>query len=174
MCIRDSYYDEQIQLVVDNLQSWYEENYGEGHLVKPFEETVEVTMVNYYDAALETNMATWNEWWGETLEHNRYVEAIEKALNIKINWMWLKNNADNGYVQQLRLSIAAGEIPDIFLVTDQTDLLQLAEADLIMPVDEVMENYFVTTDKEAMFSDGGMLKEMAKYDGKTYGIPRSV
>lgn len=131
-------------------------------------------MVNYYSANLETSMATWNKQWGETLEYNRYVEAIEKALNIKINYKWLKNSADSGYLQQVRLMIAASEIPDMFLVTDQTDLLQLAEAELIMPVDDIMDKYFTTNDKTAMFSDGGMLKEMAQYDGKTYGLPRSI
>lgn len=172
--VPDTYYAGQVQLVVDNLQSWYEQTYGEGDLVKPFEEPVEVTMVNYYNASVETPIATWNQQWGETLEYNRYVEAIEKALNIKINYKWLKNDADNGYVQQIRLMTAAGEMPDMFIVTDQTDLLQMAESGLIMPVDDVMDKYFTTNDKEAMFSDGGMLKEMATYEGKTYGIPRSI
>lgn len=168
------FYEQQIQLLVDTLQSYYEENYGEGALVAPYEEPVEVTIVNYYSSALETNMATWNEWWGETLENNRYVDAIERALNIKIKYAWLKNNADNGYVTQLRLAIASGEIPDVFLVTSQEDLIQLAESDLIMPVSDVIESSFVTKDKEMMASDGGMLYEMATYNGELYGIPRNI
>lgn len=168
------FYEQQMQLLVDTLQSYYEENYGEGALVAPYEEPVEVTIVNYYSSALETNMATWNEWWGETLENNRYVEAAERALNIKIKYAWLKNSADNGYVTQLRLAIASGEIPDMFLVTNQNDLIQLAESGLIMPVSDVIESSFVTKDKEAMASDGGMLYEMATYDGELYGIPRNV
>lgn len=167
------YYDEQMKLFLDNFQGWYDEK-GDGELVKPYEETVEVHMVAYYDSTVETNMATWNEWWGETLEYNRYIEAMETALNIDIVFDWMKNNADNGYTQQLRLAIAAGEIPDVFLVIDQTDMLQLAEAELIMPVDEIIEKYFTQEDKDIMFSDGGMLIEMAKYDGQTYGIPRNI
>ena len=151
------YLDKQVQLLADNLQKFYEENYGEGALVAPYDEPVEVTIVNYYNTALETNMATWNEWWGETLENNRYVQAAEKALNIKIKYQWLKNDADNGYVNQLRLSIAAGEIPDMFIVTNQNDLMQLAESDLIIPVDDVVDKYFTTWDKEIQNSDGGML-----------------
>ena len=141
------YLDKQVQLLADNLQKFYEENYGEGALVAPYDEPVEVTIVNYYNTALETNMATWNEWWGETLENNRYVQAAEKALNIKIKYQWLKNDADNGYVNQLRLAIAAGEIPDMFIVTNQNDLMQLAESDLIMPVEDVVDKYFTTWDK---------------------------
>ena len=72
------YLDKQVQLLADNLQKFYEENYGEGALVAPYDEPVEVTIVNYYNTALETNMATWNEWWGETLENNRYVQAAER------------------------------------------------------------------------------------------------
>ena len=170
----DTYYDEQVQLAVDNMVKWYEEKYGEGSLLTKYDEPVTVNMVNYYSTALETNMATWNAQWGETLEYNRYVEVLERVFNIKVNYLWLKNSADNGYVQQLRLAIAANELPDIFLVTDQTDMLQLAEAELIMPVDDIIDKNFTTLCKETMSSDGGMLLEMAKYDGKTYGIPRNI
>ncbi|WP_102410929.1 extracellular solute-binding protein [Beduinella massiliensis] len=168
------FYEQQIQLLTENLQKWYEENYGEGALVAPYDEPVEVNIVNYYNTTLETNMATWNEWWGETLEKNRYTEAIERALNIKINYLWLKNDADKGYINQLRLSTAAGEIPDMFIVTEQTDLIQLAEAGVIMPVEDVIDQYFTTKDKEIQNSDGGMLYEMATYEGQVYGVPCNV
>lgn len=167
------YYEEQIQLLVDNLQPWYEKTYGEGALVQPFEEPVKVRIVNYYDATLETNMATWNEWWGETLEKNRFSEAIKRALNIDIEYMWLKNGTTD-YATQLRLEIAAGNLPDMFLVTNQTDLLQLAESDLIRPVDDVIDKSFTSHMKEVINSDGGMLLEMATYDGKVYGIPQNI
>ena len=168
------YFDTQVQLLADNLQKFYEENYGEGNLVAPYDEPVEVTIVNYYNTNLETNMATWTDWWGETLENNRYVAAAEKALNIKIKYLWLKNDADKGYEKQLRLAITAGEIPDMFIVTNQNDLVQLAESGLIMPVDDVVDKYFTTWDKEIQSSDGGKLYEMAMYDGQCYGIPCNI
>ena len=168
------YFDTQVQLLADNLQKFYEENYGEGDLVAPYDEPVEVTIVNYYNTNLETNMATWTDWWGETLENNRYVAAAEKALNIKIKYLWLKNDADKGYEKQLRLAITAGEIPDMFIVTNQNDLVQLAESGLIMPVDDVVDKYFTTWDKQIQSSDGGKLYEMAMYDGQCYGIPCNI
>lgn len=168
------YYEQQIQLLVDNLEKWYEDEYGEGALVAPFEQTQKLTVVGYYDSTLEANMATWNEWWGETLENNRYTEAIRRALNIDIEYKWLVNSANNGYATKLRLEMAAGELPDMFLVTDQTDLMQLAEAGLIMPVDEVVEQYATTIDKDIQNSDGGMLYEMATAGGKVYGIPCNI
>lgn len=168
------FFDTQVQLLADNLQKFYEENYGEGALVAPYDEPVEVTIVNYYNTNLETNMATWTDWWGETLENNRYVAAAEKALNIKIKYLWLKNDADKGYEKQLRLAITAGEIPDMFIVTNQNDLVQLAESGLIMPVDDVVDKYFTTWDKEIQSSDGGKLYEMAMYDGQCYGIPCNI
>ena len=168
------YFDTQVQLLADNLQKFYEENYGEGDLVAPYDEPVEVTIVNYYNTNLETNMATWTDWWGETLENNRYVAAAEKALNIKIKYLWLKNDADKGSEKQLRLALTAGEIPDMFIVTNQNDLVQLAESGLIMPVDDVVDKYFTTWDKEIQSSDGGKLYEMAMYDGQCYGIPCNI
>ena len=168
------FFDTQVQLLADNLQKFYEENYGEGELVAPYDEPVEVTIVNYYNTNLETNMATWTDWWGETLENNRYVAAAEKALNIKIKYLWLKNDADKGYEKQLRLAITAGEIPDMFIVTNQNDLVQLAESGLIMPVDDVVYKYFTTWDKQIQSSDGGKLYEMAMYDGQCYGIPCNI
>lgn len=166
------YFEEQVQLLVDNLQAWYEENYGEGELLSAYDEPVNVKVVNYYNAATETNMATWNSWWGETLEDNRYAEAIRRAFNINIEYMWLKNIAD--YPTQLRLAITAGEVPDMFIVTDQNDLMQLAESELIMPIDDVVDKYFTTKDKEIQNSDGGMMYEMATYNGQAYGIPSSI
>ena len=160
MCIRDSlsasafaidqhepgFYEEQVQLAADSLQEWWEENYGEGDKVAPYEETVELSIVNYYNSNLEANMATWNEWWGETLEENRYVDAIARGLKIDLNYDWLVNSANDGYITKLRLEIAAGNIPDMFLVTSQTDLLQLAEAELIIPVEELIDTYFTSVD----------------------------
>lgn len=168
------FYEEQVQLAADNLQEWWEENYGEGDKVAPYEETVELSIVNYYNSNLEANMATWNEWWGETLEENRYVDAIARALNIDLNYDWLVNSANDGYITKLRLEIAAGNIPDMFLVTSQTDLLQLAEAELIIPVEELIDTYFTSVDRDIIYSDGGMMMEMATYDGQVYGIPRSI
>lgn len=167
-----TFYEDQMKLLVDNLQTWYEEKYGEGNLVKPFDETVTVHIVNYYTATLETNMATWKEWWGETLENNRYVDACKRALNIEIVYDWMKIDSD--YDAQLRLEITANKIPDMFLVRKQDDLMQLAEAEVIMPVDEVIEKYFTTHQKGVINSDGGKMLEKATYDGKAYGIPRSI
>lgn len=166
------YFEQQVQLLADSLQKWYEDNYGEGSLVAPYDEPVDVHIVSYYTATLEGNMATWNEWWGETLEHDRYVEAIRRALNINVIYDWLK--VDTDYKTQLRLAITAGEIPDMFIVTDQNDLMQLAESELIMPVDGIIDQFFTTKDKEIQASDGGMLYEMATYDGQVYGIPCNV
>lgn len=166
------YFEQQVQLLADNLQKWYEENYGEGDLVAPYDEPVDVHIATYYTATTEANMATWNEWWGETLDNDRYVEAIRRAFNINIIYDWQKNQTD--YETQLRLAITAGEIPDMFLVTDQNDLMQLAEAELIMPVNDVVETYFTTMDKDIQSSDGGMLYEMATYDGQIYGIPCNI
>lgn len=168
------FYEEQVQLAADNLQTWWEETYGEGDKVAPYEETVELSIVNYYNTNLEANMAIWNEWWGETLEENRYVDAARRALNIDIHYDWLVNTANDGYVTKLRLEIAAGNIPDMFLVTSQTDLIQLAESGMIMPVDDLIDTYFTTVDRDIIFSDGGMKAEMATYEGEMYGIPRSV
>ena len=67
-----------------------------------------------------------------------------------------------------------GDIPDMFIVTNQNDLVQLAESELIMPVDDVVDKYFTTWDKEIQNSDGGMLYEMASYDGQRYGIPCNI
>ena len=43
-----------------------------------------------------------------------------------------------------------------------------------MPIDDVVDKYFTTWDKEIQNSDGGMLYEMASYDGQRYGIPCNI
>ena len=167
------YLAKQMELMKENLIPYWEEK-GEGDIIKPYDEPVTVHVVNYYGSSTEANMAIWNEWWGETLENNRFAQACREILNIDIVYDWLANSADNGYITKMRLEMAAGNLPDVWLVTDQTDLLQLAANELIIPVDDVIKDTMTQEDQDIIFSDGGRLVEMASYEGKCYGIPRNI
>ena len=167
------YLAQQMQLMKDNLISYWEEK-GEGDIIKPYDEPITVHVVNYYGSTVEANMATWNEWWGETLENNRFIQACRDILNIDIQYDWLVNSADSGYVRKMRMEMAAGNLPDVWLVTDQTDLLQLAANEQIIPVDDIIKTTMTQEDQDIIYSDGGRLVEMASYEGQCYGIPRNI
>ena len=57
------------------------------------------------------------------------------------------------------------------LVTNQSDLAQLAESGMILDLTDMIDEYASTWDKETWQTDGGILMGMATYDDAVYGLP---
>ena len=162
-------WNSETQYILDNYSAFFEED-GLGDVMQPYEETVTLSLAKFYTAADETRVATFNERYGETFESNRWTYITENALNITFDYEWWALNGDD-YNQKLRLEMAAGNLPDVFTAT-QSDVLQLAEAGLIIDVSDLIEQYASTDLKEILSSDGGMGYDMVSYDGGVYGIPK--
>ncbi len=165
-------YEKNIQSLVDSMRTWFAAS-GETDKVTPYEETLKITMSNAYNTSIENAMPEWNKLYGESLYDNRYTDAILRALNIDIDYTWLaKDGAD--YDTQLRLAMTSNELPDIFLVRNQADLLQLAQAGLIWDLTDLIPQYGTKHDLEAWESADQALLKMATYEGRIYGMPSSV
>ena len=60
---------------------------------------------------------------------------------------------DDEYSQKINITIATGELPDIMSVT-ATQMVQLAEADLIADISDVYEAYAADFTKETLTQEG--------------------
>lgn len=130
----------------------------EGPLDK-YSETVEISTVLPENSGIE--------WQGEdSYEDNPWYRAYEERLNIKVVNDWVSND----YTTKLNLTIADGNLPDVFFVTGQ-QLQQLIDADLIWDLGEIFDTYASDTLKSYMELEADTF-ETGKRDGKLYGIPQ--
>ena len=164
-------WDEKIDTLVTSMRRYYEET-GETDKIAPYDETITVSYVNYYEPMTQDAMNTFTDEYGETWDRTRWTEAARRLYNMNLtaNW-WV---ADHQYEQRLRMDIISGELPDIFLVPDQEDLQVLAESGKIWNLSGLYGQYATQMDKASWESDGGYLLKMATFDGKLYGIPAGL
>ncbi len=98
--------------------------------------------------------------------NNSWYRAYKDRFNIQVENLWVSND----YNTKLNLAIASGELPDVFRVTGQ-QLVQLYEADAIMDITDVFDNYASDRLKEYMQNDVATF-DTAKFDDKLFAIPQ--
>lgn len=110
---------------------------------------------------------------GDTFEDNAYTRYLKERLNITISDAFEANGDD--YTRQVSLAMASGELPDIMLVNNWSDLQELAENDMIADLTALYQQYGSDRLKEIYASyddvfDGGAFGK-ATFDGKIYAMP---
>jgi putative aldouronate transport system substrate-binding protein len=161
-------WDFETNYVVEHFYEYFD-SIGEGDKVTPYDPPITVTTVRSYSAADEERVAKFNERYGETFDENRYSYINENALGINVNTKWWAQSTE--YMQKLRLDMTAGDLPDIFTITNQADVIQLAEAGMILELTDLLDEYAIDGHMETMLSDGGMGFDMVTTNGGIYGIP---
>ena len=164
-------YQDRTDYVVNNFASWAEEN-GLTKYLTPYDEPTTVTMVHGYSTAVENMMEKLGERYGETYNTNRWTDILSRCLNIEVKYDWWTH--DNDYSTKLRLTAADQDLPDVFVVTDQSDVAQLAEAGQIIPLNDLIENEALPEVKDRWFADGGLTLSMVTIDGQIYGYPQTL
>jgi len=114
----------------------------------------------------ETNNTTFPE--GDSLDNNIWSRTLEEEYGIKIDHSWVTHSSE--YVEKLNISIASGELPDVFEVTP-TQFRELAEAGALADLSEVYEEHITPLADQKLNEDGGVGLEMATVDGKLMGLP---
>jgi putative aldouronate transport system substrate-binding protein len=105
------------------------------------------------------------------MEKNRYTDAFKRAYNMDVVNKWIVPVED--YAQQVRLDMAANDLPDVFNVPSQYDLIQMANAGLIQEIGSLMSQYGDNVNL-GIWEDGkAALVQMASANGKIYGLPAS-
>jgi len=92
------------------------------------------------------------------------------GINVKVLWGVEKEQAE----QKMNLTIASGEIPDIMCVND-TQFMQLLKADMIMPLDDIIDKYASDEVKLSLQNEKAKVAtDICRVDGKLMAIPYSI
>lgn len=126
----------------------------------PYEEEVEVSQALYESLNID-----WRE--GDDYDHNPWVDAFKRNFNIKLKSAWVSNDYDT----KLNLSIADGDLPDIF-ACNAKQFQELKDADMIWDMTEAYEKYASDELKECMEAEPDTFNTAKGEDGKLYAIPK--
>jgi putative aldouronate transport system substrate-binding protein len=140
---------------------------GEADKIKGYDTPIKVTTALIDSAGMQTSFAAWKGLHGESAQMNRYLDAYKQAYNIDVSYKF----ASTEYTQQLRLNMAAGDLPDIFSVQNRQDLYEMAQAGVIQDLGGLRAKYSSKA-VETMW-EGSPLVDMATFDGKLYGLPQT-
>ncbi|QOV18694.1 hypothetical protein INP51_11855 [Blautia liquoris] len=157
---------------LENFQQEFLEYYkGTNELdkVRGYQEPIEVNTINWYTAAVEEAMGNFGKKYGESINENRWTDALKRMYNIDVKYNWQAQDAD--YTQKLRLDMTSGELPDVFLVREQNDLIQMAEQGLIWDMTDIIDQYASDYDKQVWASDQNGAMTKATHEGNVYGVP---
>ncbi|WP_214626187.1 extracellular solute-binding protein [Paenibacillus agaridevorans] len=131
-----------------------------------YDPPITISLVGYTDDATEGVLG---KLQGETFENNRWSQLYRDELGIEFDYTWIAKGQDQ-FKQKMNVSLASGDVPE-FIQVDATELKQLQKADLIMPLDEVYEQYAAPLTKDVLAQDGSAPFDAATIDGQLMGIP---
>lgn len=164
-------YQDKIAGMTEAFKAYYETT-GETEKITPYEETITVRTVNSFSSSMQDAMSVFTDKYGETWDDTRWTDLFKSAFNVDVDYTWWVS--DDQYNQKLRLDMTSGDLPDIFTVTSQTDLLQLVESEQIWDLTELYDIWASDMDKANWESDGGVQLSMGSIDGKLYGLPKGL
>ena len=142
----------------DTPASEAEETAAAGDWRTPYKETVKVTIVN-------SQSAGWKFDEGYDVMYNVWTERWKNTYNIEVETLW--SNAE--YENQVNLSIASRDIPDMFHC-NPVQFYQLRDAGLIADITDVYNEY-VSEPVRKRLEDMSMYFDTCWQDGKLYSIP---
>ena len=125
---------------------------------------IEVTTVR----ALDRNFL-FNE--GDSIDGNIWTRIFESSYGIRVKNIWKADALQ--FDRKLDISIAAGDLPDYFLVNNE-QLKRLYEAGQLAELSDLLETYGSPYLKRLLRQDGGVSLGAASFDGKLVGIPRMM
>ena len=132
---------------------------GDVDIWAPYEETVTLRTVTS-----EIANAVYPE--GDDVTSNVWTREYKERFNVEVVTDWVSDEYDT----KLNLSIAEGDLPDVFHV-NESQLQQLVDADLIWDLTDIYETYASDAVKSYISSDPDCL-EAGQRNGRLYGIPQ--
>lgn len=161
-------YNENMTGFIEYYLNHYAET-NELNKVSGYDEPVSFTTAGWYTSTMQDAFAGFEQLYGETITQTRWLDVYKQLFNAEGETAW--TILDGEYNQKLRLEMAAGTLPDIFIVRDQNDLIQMAEAGMIWDMTDVIEEYATEEMKEIWQSDGGIALAQATVGDRIYGAP---
>lgn len=108
---------------------------------------------------------------GDTYENNAYTRYIRDLINVENQDVF--EDIDTQYDTTVSMAMAAGNLPDIMVVSDYEDLQRMVENDMIEDLSESYENCTSDRIKEIYGSYGPELMDMVTFDDKIMAIPET-
>lgn len=135
-----------------------------------YEEPIDIRFVRAVDNNLVADILPKTP--GETIEKNRWLDLYSEELGINVIYDWTVSGgfSEDAYKQKSNLTMASGDLPDVFPVTRQ-QLKQLADSDMIADLTEYYADYSSEMTKENYLLEGDAMLNSATFDGKLMGIP---
>ncbi|MBQ7487914.1 MAG: extracellular solute-binding protein [Clostridia bacterium] len=132
-----------------------------------YDEPVTVHFVRSTDDTLDANF--FSQHPDKTMTDNLWCDLYRDTLNVIVDYDWIVKGGDE-YDQKLNIALGVGDIPE-FVNVNTLQLKQLAEAGLIMPMEDIYEAYASDFTKEIMLATGTSPFDAATIDGHLYGLP---
>lgn len=139
----------------------------EGDPFGRYDETVVVRFVRDTDDTLDANF--FSQYPDKTMTDNLWTDLYKELLNVEVAYDWIVKSGDE-YDQKINITIAVGDIPE-FVTVDTLQVKQLAEAGLIMPLEDIYEQYATDFTKQVMLETGTSPFDAATIDGHLYALP---
>ena len=131
---------------------------------EPYEEELNISL-----GRLASEHTVSSLYIGDTLENNPYTRYIKDKLNITFTDV-IEADGDD-YKKQIALATAAGELPDVFTVTDYDLLVDLVDSGLIYDMTDYYEEYASDYIKSIYDSYDGRCLGNVTFDGKLMCLP---
>ncbi|MBB6730804.1 extracellular solute-binding protein [Cohnella sp. CBP 2801] len=128
-----------------------------------YDPPIELTTVRMDDGV--TNFYNGDSW-----DSNIWYQSYTDDLGINLKNKWVAPLAGNQYQEKLNVSIASGDLPDLYQV-DGSQLQQLAEDGLIADLTDIYKQYASPKLKEMLNLDEGIGMSSAAIDGKLMALP---
>ena len=132
-----------------------------------YDPAITVHFVRDTDDTLDANY--FSQFPDKTMTDNLWTDLYREELGIIVEYDWIVKGGDE-YDQKLNIALATGDIPEFVSVTP-LQVKQLAEAGLIMPLDDVYEQYASDLTKSVLMETGTAPFDAATIDGKLYALP---
>jgi putative aldouronate transport system substrate-binding protein len=115
------------------------------------------------------NLAASNLPSPDTMEDNQFLQYIDKKLNVQIKYEWLAD--PNNYGQKVNVVIASGDIPDVMILNQQSQLNQLVESDMVCDLTEAFNKTLSPYMKGVFDSYKDTATTTAVFDDKILAVP---
>ncbi|MBQ6550609.1 MAG: extracellular solute-binding protein [Lachnospiraceae bacterium] len=156
------------QTAIDLYQNGVKEYKYKAGEFKKYDEPITLTVNNTHDLDSDTFEAM--RAAGEPVENGRWIQYFRDDMNIEWVFGWCESNSAD-YNQKLTLSMSEGALADVFYVSDQNMIRQLAEAGAILPLTELWQDNVNETLGRIMEEEGTAIYGTGIVDGEFYALP---
>lgn len=164
-------YRDKITRMAESMRTYYDAN-GESGKIEAYDEPITVNVVGAFSSAQQDAMSVFGEKYGESWDNTRWTELFRSLYNVNVHYNWWTSS--DQYETKLRLEMASGDLPDIFYVQNQSDVLQLVEAEQIWDLTDLYNTWGSDMDKRNWESDGGLQLDTGSVDGRLYALPAGL